>query len=551
MIIAIAGNLLGENVRILKSEVSKSAYQGVLIAVATIIIATLLVSYFSAGEISLDGIVAAQKNNMALWILDSTPFIFGFWGQYTNTMIAYKAGAMIFDQTQELRSRADNLEKQTNYISTHDFLTDLPNRALFYDRAERAIFSANDQNQLLSILLIEIENFKDIYNTLGRNNSDLVLKQVSTRLKAVSREIDSIAKIDSNVFGFLLTGIVNLTIAERLAQTIQQTMEPPFIIDHLKISVQPNIGIVHFPDHGDDVDTLVQRAGVALHMAQQSSCGYCIYDPSFDKRSPKQLTLMSEFRNAIKRDELELLYQAKVSIKTGKLIGAEALIRWNHPTHGVASPDEFIPMAASTRTIKHVTLWVLQRAFRNCAEWHEQGIDLKISVNLLAKELLDPQLPELISSVAASAAIKPEWIILEITEESVMYDPERTLVIIEQLHGMGYQFSIDNFGTGYSSLAYLKKMPLTELKIDKSFVMDIMNSENDAMIVKATINLAHNLGLQVTAAGVESKEIMAKLKDYGCDMAQGYYLHKPLHVTDFNIWMNSSQWQANKTANQH
>jgi diguanylate cyclase (GGDEF)-like protein len=551
MIIAIAVNLLGDNVRVLKNEVSKTAYQGVLIAVATIAIATLMVSFFSAGELSLNGIMSAQKNNMALWILDITPFVFGFWGQYSSTMIAYKAGAMIVDQTQELRNKADNLEKQTNYVSTHDFLTDLPNRALFYDRVERAIFSSNDQNQLLSILLIEIDNFKDVYNTLGRNSSDLILKQVSTRLKGLSRERDAIAKIDSNVFGFLLVDIDNLTIAERLAQTIQQAMEPPVIINHLKVSVHPNIGIVHFPDHGDDVDILVQRAGVALHMAQQSSSGYCIYEPSFDKHNPKRLTLMSEFRNAIRRDELELFYQAKVSIQTGQLLGAEALVRWNHPSYGVTSPDEFIPMAEYTRSIKHITLWVLQRAFRNCAAWHKQGIDIIISVNLSAKELHDPELPDLISSVAASAGIKPEWIMLEITEGSVMNDPESSLAIIERLHRMGYQFSIDDFGTGYSSLAYLKKMPLTELKIARSFVMDIMNSENNATIVKATINLAHNLGLQVTAVGVESKEVMAKLKDYGCDKAQGHYLNKPLSDKDFNKWMHSSQLQAKQTANQY
>ena len=541
MIKEIAGNLLGDNVRILKNEVSKTAYQGVLIAVTTIIIATLMVSFFSTGEFSLNGIVSAQKNNVALWFLDITPFVFGFWGQYSSTMIAYKAGAMIFDQTQELRNKADNLEKQTNHISTHDSLTDLPNSALFYDKVEKAIVTADDQNQLLSILLIEVENFKDIYNTLGRNSSDLILKQVTARLKKVSREKDVIAKIDSTVFGFLLVDIANLTIAERLAQAIQQAMEAPFIINQSKVTVHPVMGIVHFPDHGGDVDSLVQRASVALQTAQNSSIGYCIYEPSFDKHNPKRLTLLSEFRNAIERDELELFYQAKVSIQTGELLGAEALVRWNHPIYGVTSPNDFIPMMEEyTRIIRHVTLWAFQRAFRNCADWHKQGIDIKISVNLSTKELHDPELPDLIAGVAASTEIKPEWIMLEISEGSVMHDPESTLEIIEQLHSMGYQFSIDDFGTEFTSLAYLKKMPLTELKIDKSFVMDIMNSENDATIVKAIINLAHNLGLQVTAIGVESKEIMDKLKDYDCDMAQGYFLHKPLSATDFNKWMNSS-----------
>ena len=541
MILTVARNLLGDNVKILKSEATKAAYQGILIAVTAIVIATFMVSFFSTGELSLEGIVAAQKNNMALWVLDCIPFVFGFWGQYSSTMIVYQAGAMIFDQTQELRSKADNLEKQADHLSTHDPLTDLPNRELFYDRVEQVIFSADAQNQLIFIFLIEIENFKDVFDTLGRNSSDLVLKQISARLKGVSRERDALAKIDSNVFGFLSTNIASLAIAERFAQAILQVMEPPFIINQLKVSIHTNIGIVHFPEHGEDVDTLVQRAGVALHMAQLSSRGYCIYEPSFDKYSPKRLTLISELRNAIKRDQLELYYQAKVSIQTGQLLGAEALVRWNHLTHGAISPDQFIPMAEHTRNIKHVTLWVLQRAFRNCADWHKQGIDIKISVNLSSKDLHDPELPDLIAGVAASSAVKPEWIMLEITEGSVMNDPESALEIIERLHAMGYQFSIDDFGTGYSSLANLRKMPLTELKIDRSFVMGIMDNDNDATIVKATINLAHNLGLQVTAEGVESKEIMAKLKEYGCDVAQGYYLSKPLSVTDFTQWMSASE----------
>jgi len=545
MALVVAINLLSDNVKILKSEVSKTAYQGVLIAIASIIIATCLVSFYITGELSLNGIWSAQRDNTVLWLLDSIPFIFGFWGQYSSSIIAYQAGAIIFDQTQELRNKAENLEKQSNHVSTHDPLTDLPNRVLFYDRVERAIFLANTQNKMLSILLIEIDNFKEIYDTLGRNSSDLVLKQVSSRLQGVSRERDSVAKIDGNVFGILVANTDDLSGAEQLARYIQKAMEPPFIVERLQVGVHSNVGIVNFPEHGEDVDTLVQKAGVALHMAQSSNKGYALYKSAFDNHSPQRLTLMSDLRHAIERNGLELFYQAKVSISTGKLYGAEALLRWNHPKYGFISPEEFVPMAERTRMIKQLTTWVLKQTFRDCAAWHKQGIDLKISVNLSTKDLQDPELPDLIAGIAASAAIKPEWIMLEITEGSVMNDPESALGIIERLHGMGYQFSIDDFGTGYSSLAYLKKMPLTELKIDKSFVMDIMTSDNDAVIVKATINLAHTLGLQVTAEGVESEEIMTILKEYGCDIAQGYFLNKPLPVKDFNQWMSSSNWKAN------
>lgn len=540
MILAVSSYLLSDNVKILKGEVSKTAYQGVLIAIAAIIIGTCISSIYVTGDISLTGIMNAQRENIGLWILDGIPFIFGFWGQYSSSIIAYQAGAMIFDQTQALRSKTDDLEKQANHATSHDSVTDLPNRTLFYDRVERAIFAAINKDLLLSVLLIEIENFKDVYDTLGRNSSDLILKQISTRLQGVSPERDSVAKIDGNVFGILLTSVIDLTETERLAQYIQRALEQPFLVERLHFSVHANVGIVHFPEHGEDVDTLVQRAGVALDLAQSSHKGYALYDFSLDKHSPKRLTLMSELRRAIERNELALFYQAKVCIETGKLYGAEALLRWHHPVHGLISPDEFIPMAERTRMITQLTPWVLKQAFRNAGDWHQQGIELKISVNLSAKDLHDPELPDLIAGVAAATGIKPEWIMLEITEGSVMRDPERALAIIKRLHTGGYQFSMDDFGTGYSSLAYLKKMPLTELKIDKSFVSDIMNSENDAVIVKATINLAHNLGLQVTAEGVETKEIMERLREYGCDIAQGYYLNKPLSVKDFDEWMRSS-----------
>lgn len=536
-----ASNLLSNNVKLLKGEASKTAYQGVLIAIASIIIATCLVSFYVNNSVSVESLLAAQRNNIALWMLDGIPFVFGMWGQYSSSIMAYQAGALIFDQTQELRNRTIDLEKHTNHVSTHDLLTDLPNRALFYDRVARTISSANSLTKQLSVLLIEIENFKDVYDTLGRNSSDLILKQFAVRLQGTSTEYDNVAKIDGNVFGILISNIENTYEAEQLAKHIQKAMEATFMVDRLQVGMHANIGIVHFPKHGEDVDTLVQKAGVALHMAQKSAKGYAIYEPSFDKHTPLRLTLMSELRRAIEKNDLTLFYQPKVSIKTNELYGAEALARWYHPIHGFIAPDEFVPMAERTRMIKQLTQWVLKRAFKDCAMWHEQGLNIKISVNLSTRDLHDPDLPDLIAGIAASSGIKPEWIILEITESAVMNEPENALAIINRLHDMGYQFSIDDFGTGYSSLAYLKKLPLAELKIDKSFVMDLMNSDNDMAIVKAIINLAHNLGLSVTAEGVETEAVLTKLKEYNCDIVQGYYFSKPLSVKDFNDWAVQSK----------
>jgi diguanylate cyclase (GGDEF)-like protein len=543
MMSTMSNSLLNENVKLLKSEVSKTAYQGVAIAIASIIIATLLVSFYMTGKISISGIIQAQKSNFALWVLNIIPFIFGFWGQYSGSIIAYQASTLIFDQTQELRTKAENLEKKANYATTHDLLTDMSNRSLFYDRVEQGMLSANHQDRLLSILLIEISNFKEVYDTLGRTSSDQVIKQVSTRLQGVVLGSDSVARIDGNTFSILMTHPSDENEIVILAEHIQKALEPMFVVERLSFSVHANIGIVHFPEHGEDVDTLVQKAGVALYMARRSNNGFAVYESSFDQHSSRRLTLMSELRHAIDKGELELYYQPKVSIQTDVLFGAEALVRWHHPKHGFISPDEFIPMAERTRMIKPLTLWVLKEAFLHCAQWRKQGKELTISVNLSAKDLHDIELPDLIAGIAVSTGIKPEWVILEITEGSIMTDPELALEIIERLNKMGYQLSIDDFGTGYSSLAYLKRMPLSELKIDRSFVQDVLISENDDVIVNATVNLAHNLGLHVTAEGVESAEVMAKLKSYGCDIAQGYYLSKPCTVSDFDHWMANSQWQ--------
>jgi len=531
------------NVNALKGQASKTAYQGIAIAVASIIIATLIVSFYTSGDISAAGIMHAQQNNVGLWILDALPFVFGFWGQYSSSIIAYQASAMILDQTAELRTQTATLEKQAAYSSTHDALTDLPNRSLFYDRVEQAILSANNQNISLSILLFEIENYKDIYDTLGRNSSDVILKQIASRLQGVFKFQENIARIEGNTFSILINDSQLDTL--QIARNIQQSMQTAFVVDRLQVAVHTATGVVHFPEHGEDVDTLVQRAGVALYMARNNKEGYAVYDPSFDAHSPHRLTLMSELRHAFTRNELTLYYQAKVNVQTDSIYGAEALVRWNHPKHAFISPDEFIPMAERTRSIQQLSAWVIRQAFTDCSQWHKDGKDLTISVNLSAKDLHDPELPDLIAGIQAATQINPKWVVLEITEGSIMTDPEKALEIIQRLHEMGYKLSIDDFGTGYSSLAYLKKMPLAELKIDRSFVQDILHSDSDAVIVKATINLAHNLGLQVVAEGVEDAEIMAKLKDYECDIAQGYYLNKPQSVADFNTWLAESQWKLN------
>lgn len=541
-------DFLHNNVKVLKSRVSRTAYQGVAVATAALIIATLAACFFATGEISLDGIMHVQKTNFALWVMDAVPFIFGFWGQYSSTILAYEASALVIDQTKELRDKADSFEKQARHNVTHDLLTDLPNKELFYDRVEQAILSKGGAGEMLSILLIEVENYKQISDTLGRNGSDSLIKQVSVRLKSAFSAPSTIARIDSNIFSLLLTGVDSKQGVLAMAESIHRVLEESFFVDKVKLSTHTNIGIVHFPDHGGDVDTLVQRAGIALYVAQNSNKGYALYDSSYDAHSPKQLTLMSELSQAIERGELELYYQPKVDLRENRVCGAEALVRWNHPRHGLLGPDQFVPLMERTRMIQSLTRWVMQEGMAQSARWDDQGLRLCVSINLSAKDLNNPELPDLIAGIKGRTQVDPACMMLEITESSIMTDPETALETINRIDQMGFHFSIDDYGTGYSSLSYLKKMPLKELKIDRSFVEDILTDESDAVIVNATIHLAHNLGLQVTAEGVSDIDVLKRLKREGCDVVQGYLIGKPMPRQDFEHWLKTKAGNSARPA---
>ncbi|MBK6743222.1 MAG: bifunctional diguanylate cyclase/phosphodiesterase [Hydrogenophilales bacterium] len=540
----LAKRTASSNVRILHERASKASFQGVLIAVAAVILATLAVTYLNDKSITLDGLVNAQKTNFALWVLNLMPFVFGYIAQYSSINMAREASSLVREQTQELRERADTLEKQANFATTHDQITELPNRALFADRIERAI-SANSTGQVhFALLVLDLENLKEVQDTLGAGRADLLLKQVATRLGSLANSRDSLARIDSHTFALLILDIVDSAQAERAALIVQKAMEPAFGVDQMKLPLHSSIGIVTYPEHGDDPESLLQRAGVAVYMAGRAYNGYALYAPGFDDHSPRRLTLMGELRQALDKGQFELYHQPKVDIASGKVIGSEALIRWHHARHGFIPPDEFITLAERSRMIRPLTQWVLEHAFGDCSALRNAGFAWTVSVNLSTRDLHDPEFPDMVAGMMARTGIQPDWVILEITESSIMVDPARVLNVVERLHEMGFNLSIDDYGTGYSSLAYLKKLPVSELKIDKSFVMDMLSSENDAIIVRATVDLAHNLGLKVTAEGVETEEALAVLRGYGCDIGQGYLFSKPRPLMDILNWMKSGPWKG-------
>lgn len=539
-----ASHSLTSNVERLKGKANKYAIYGVVIAIGAIAMATAMVSYYLTGGISLPGMIQAQQSNKALWLLDGMPFFFAMWGQYVGSVIAYEASALVIDQTSELRAQTSALEQQASHDSTHDRLTDLPNRVLLRDRLEQALNVAQHDRTRLAVLAMNLDRFKEINDTLGHFNGDRVLKQVAARLEGTIQDTATVARLGGDEFAIMLTKLDSVREATKMAQKIGKALQTPFALEGLKLDVQASIGIAVFPEHGPDADTLLQRADVAMYMAKQEKSGFVVYDPKHDKHSPHRLTLMGELRHAIETDELILHYQPKVNIKSAQLTDVEALVRWQHPQHNLMSPDEFIPLAERTGLIKPLTMWVLNHAMQQHSNWRKTGLDIGIAVNVSAYGLLDLELPDLIAGLLASHGVAPERLKLEITETSIMVDQERSLQILTRLAEMGVGLSIDDFGTGYSSLSYLSKLPVSEIKIDKSFVMDMDENPKHEMIVRATIDLGHNLGLEVIGEGARSHEIYLQLEKLGSDAAQGEYISQPLSTEDFDHWIKQAPWKV-------
>ena len=422
------------------------------------------------------------------------------------------------------------LDKQNAILihqETHDALTGLANRTLLNNRLKEYIDEHQNDEQFFSLLIMDLNQFKEINDTLGHDVGDRLLQAVGERLQQGLRGDDTIARLGGDEFAVFLPGI-GAEVASQCAVRILEAIGEPFHMNHFDITVSTSIGIAVYPEHGKDAASLIRRADVAMYQAKQSNSGFVVYAPKHDSNNLRRLTLLTDLNRAIERNQLILYYQPRVDIPTRKIVSVEGLLRWKHPQHGFVPPDEFIPLAEQGGFIKPLTLWVLNEALRQQHAWKQKGIELNVSVNLSAKNLQDSKLPSQIAKLLATWDISAERLELEITESAIMFDPNKAMHILTMIHNMGVQISIDDFGTGHSSLSYLKRLPARTLKIDKSFVIDMCVNENDAIIVRATIDLAHNLGLDVVAEGVEDRDTLDLLEILGCDTAQGCYFSKPL-----------------------
>jgi diguanylate cyclase (GGDEF)-like protein/PAS domain S-box-containing protein len=428
-----------------------------------------------------------------------------------------------------LRDITDRKLQQRNleHQATHDALTDLPNRGLLSERALKALLSHAREGKGLAMLLLDLDRFKDVNDALGHDVGDRLLQKVARRLGCPLDASAVLARLGGDEFAILLPDC-DAAKARETAHRLVESLKSPFDVDDLSLHVDTSIGIALYPDHADDEQTLLRQADVAMYVAKQRRTSVSFYDPDDDLNSLRHLLLRGDLRRAIENDGLSLAYQPRVDSRTAAIVGVEALLRWNHPEHGPIAPDEFIPLAEHAGLIRPLTRWVCRTALRQCADWNSQGLSLNVSVNLSAHNLVEEDLPETIQGILAVYRVPARQLTLEITESVIMEDPELALRVVTRLRELGIGISIDDFGTGYSSLGYLVKLPAQELKIDKSFVMQMDQDPGNGIIVHSTIELAHNLGLKVVAEGVETAGVWNVLKHLGCDYGQGYLFSRPV-----------------------
>lgn len=445
-------------------------------------------------------------------------------------------------ELRQLNNELLAINDQLEHLSLYDQLTQLPNRSLIQDRLQQALYAAQREQGGVAVLLLDLDRFKDINDTVGHAAGDQLLVQVAERLAGQLRHSDTFGRLGGDEFAVVLPG-ADTEQAGRVAAVLLQALEADFEINATRFSVSASTGIAVYPQHGGDAGSLLQRADIAMYAAKRTRYGYAVYDAAEDTTQPGRLNLVGDLRQALLNREFSLYYQPKVDLKTGTLYGVEALARWPHPARGFVPPDEFIPVLEQSGLIRPFTLWAIEQGLQQCVLWRKAGFRFTVAVNLSMQNLLDPQFPaQAIALLERSAAPQP-CLILEITESVFLSEHARVQTVLKQLRGHGVLFSIDDFGTGHSSLSRLKRLPVSELKIDRSFVKDMERDRDDATIVRSTVDLAHNLGLNVIAEGVESESTLNMLREMGCNLVQGYFISRPLPVDEFERYLDRTGWK--------
>jgi diguanylate cyclase (GGDEF)-like protein/PAS domain S-box-containing protein len=422
----------------------------------------------------------------------------------------------------------------------HDDLTGLPNRTLFGDRVDRAIASADRNDKTCGVLVVDLDDFQEVNETRGRDQGDALLQAVGKRLQNVLRDSDTVARMGSDEFGILPGGEADVPTIAAIAWKVSEAFQHPFSVNDDTVDLQASIGVAFFPQHGRGSADLLRRADMALLEAKHSDSKLAVFTAEPQDQTARRLTLLSELRAGIPCGELVLFFQPKVNLSaTPQTIGVEALVRWQHPTDGLLTPDQFLPAAERSKLIEPLTRWVLDEALHQQRLWTDAGLDLTMAVNISAQSLArGSDVPDIVARLTDTWGIAPGKLILELTESAII--DAGAADALQRLHAMGQKLAIDDFGTGHSSLVYLQRLPIDQIKIDRSFVENLATVPGDAVIVRSTIDLAHNLGLSVVAEGVEDEAALDTLVEYGCDSAQGYFFNRPCAADEITEWLTES-----------
>ena len=435
--------------------------------------------------------------------------------------------------------RSALLSAEKEHQAMHDALTDLPNRLQFSAVVERRFENTRSKSTSGAVLLIDLDRFKEVNDTLGHQTGDALLCQIGPRIQSVLPEGGVIARLGGDEFAVMLPD-VGADGALQIGEAIVGALEPPFQLEGFNLEVQASIGIAVFPEHGTAADVLIKQADIAMYFAKGRNTGIEIYDAEQDQNSRRRLSLLSELRTALVNGDVVLFYQPKLDLSTGAVTSVEALVRWHHPTFGLIPPAEFVPFAEHTGLIRPLTSFVLRTAVAQGRAWLDAGLDTAVAVNLSARSLHDGAIGDEIARLLIEFSLPAHRLQLEITESSIMADPARAKRVLEQLDAMGLHLSIDDFGTGYSSLSYLQDLPVREVKIDMSFVTNVLDNPRDRVIVRSTIDLARHLGLRSTAEGIESADAQEWLRLAGCDQGQGFHIAPPMPAPEATIWLSEA-----------
>jgi len=446
--------------------------------------------------------------------------------------------AEVKQKTGELQTNIDKLR----HLALFDSITDLPNRKLFIEKLEKAIATSGSHGNALAVVVVDLDRFQEVNNIMGHDKGDIVLRQMGRRISRQVRSSDTVAHIGGDTFALILPEADQETIAA-ITGKIVLAMDDPFVLQKDAVELSVHIGVSIAPLHGKDPRVLLQRADLAMRQAKADQMGSTvIYDQTQDPYSFRSLALFGKLRKAIANGGLSLVYQPKVDLASMRITGVEALLRWHDEEEGNISPGEFIPMAEQTGIINQLSEWVLESAVVQAAVWKKLELSIPVAINLSPQNLLDSELAGKIKSLLEQHGLSCHDICIEVTETALMTHREKSLSTLTRLHDMGVSISIDDFGTGYSSLAYLKVLPVNELKIDQCFVSGMLKNSDDMLIVKSTIELAHGFGLSVVAEGVEDDETLRTLKEMGADRVQGYFLSRPLATDALQEWLVKSEW---------